>query len=210
MVGSAGPVVQLLPAGDAVTRVRGRLTGASGTAWVAVDGLGGSGKSTFADRLVAALPGSALVPVDDFARPGVPTWDHALFSDQVLQPLLSGRPARWRAWDWRAGTPGEWRTAGPGQVVVVEGVSVTDPAVPVPWDVRVWVQTPKHVRHARIRARDGDEVWRRRWLPDWIPSEERYLARHRPDLAADVVVDGTDPDLVSPARPAAADGPAPR
>lgn len=181
----------MLSVEQALAEVRSRLEPlAARTAWVGVDGMGASGKTTWAERLVASLPGSSLVGVDDFARPGVATWDHGLFTRQVLRPLLDGHPARWQRWDWRSGRPGGWCTAEPGHPVVVEGVSATDTAVPVPWDVLVWVEAPAGVRHARALARDGETAWREQWSRDWIPSEEAYRARQRPDLRADVVVDG--------------------
>ncbi|MVA76396.1 hypothetical protein GC722_10225 [Auraticoccus sp. F435] len=181
------PVEQGLAAVVALLTARG----ADGrTCWVGVDGLGASGKTTFTGRLAAALPGAVVVHVDGFARPGAPTWDHQLFSEQVLEPLLAGRPARWTEWDPYTGRPGQDRTAEPGRPVLVEGVSATDRRVPVPWDVTVWVETPAEVRAARARARDGEQVWRERWLAEWIPSEQAYLREQRPDLRADVVVAG--------------------
>ena len=47
-----------------------------GVRLVAVDGYGGAGKSTFADRLAAALGGAAVVHTDDFAVDGNPGIDH--------------------------------------------------------------------------------------------------------------------------------------
>ena len=47
------------------------LEGGNGTSWVGVDGKGASGKTTLAARIAAALPGSVIVHIDDFARPDV-------------------------------------------------------------------------------------------------------------------------------------------
>ena len=79
--------------------VRKRLAGRTGTRWVGVDGFGAAGKSTLARRIAAALPGSCVIEVDDFARDGTPGWDRELFGAQVLAPLLAGRPARYQRWD---------------------------------------------------------------------------------------------------------------
>ena len=56
------------PAGRGCGRTRGR---ALGTSWVGVDGKGASGKTTLAAQIAAALPGSVIVHIDDFARPDV-------------------------------------------------------------------------------------------------------------------------------------------
>ena len=80
----------------------GRATGwpvGPGTRWVGVDGFGAAGKSTLARRIAAALPGARIVAVDDFGRAGVRGWDRELFTAQVLEPLLAGRPARYQRWD---------------------------------------------------------------------------------------------------------------
>ncbi|WP_114558287.1 uridine kinase family protein [Desertihabitans aurantiacus] len=180
----------MIDAAVAVRQVRERLTPLRRTSWVGVDGMGASGKTTFAETLRRALDGAVVVHVDDFARPGVPTWHHDLFTTQVLQPLLADRVARWQRWDLTADRPLEWQQASPGVPVVVEGVSATDRRLTVPWDVTIWVDVPAAIRHARARSRDGERVWRERWLAEWIPSEEDYLAEQRPDLRADLVVDG--------------------
>jgi hypothetical protein len=46
------------------------------------------------------------------------------------------------------------------------------------------------VRLARALERDGDGMLHR-WLDDWIPSEEAYAARERPQERLDFIVSGT-------------------
>lgn len=77
---------------------------------VAVDGPGGSGKSTFARRLSAALGGAPIVPTDDFAS-----------ADTPLEPQSTDRVQRRRA---GALVSRHWRDSGwPGrQRVVMSGL----------------------------------------------------------------------------------------
>ena len=77
---------------DPVAAVVAALDGRHGTRWVGVDGKGATGKTTLAARIAAALPGSVVVHIDDFARPDVRGWERDRFVRQVLQPLLAGRP----------------------------------------------------------------------------------------------------------------------
>lgn len=161
--------------------------------WLGIDGRGASGKTTLARRVVAALAretslGAALVSVDDFARPVLDRWDHDRFVAQVLGPLARGEGARYQRWDHLGDRGLDWvAVAADVDVVVVEGVSCTDLAVAVPWDVRVWVETSDEIRMQRILHRDGPELLDV-WLHDWIPNEEAYVAEQDPMARADVVV----------------------
>jgi uridine kinase len=181
-------VVRLRPA-EVPVWVRDRLAPLTGTRWVGVDGFGAAGKSTLAAAIAAALPGSAVVEVDDFGRAGLTGWDRDLFTAQVLEPLLAGRSARYRRWDLVTDRPGEGVEVPPGGPVIIEGVSSTDIRVAVPWDVTLWVEVPADVRWRRIQDRDPPEL-QRRWRTDWLPSERAYAAGQRPAERVDAVVDG--------------------
>lgn len=182
-------MVEEISASAAPGWVARRLAGRTGTRWVGVDGLGASGKTTLARRIAEALPGAVVVSVDDFARAGQPGWDQALFVAQVVEPVSAGRPGRYLRWDLLTDTAGTEVSVPAGVPVVVEGVSATDTAVPVPWDLTLWVETPLERRRARIFARDDPALWRR-WQQEWWPGEEAYLARQRPYERVDAVVLG--------------------
>jgi uridine kinase len=160
------------------------------TVFVGIDGRGASGKSTLADQAAAAVAGSAVVHVDDFWGPSIAEWDWDRFRAQVLVPLLAGRPARYQVWEWERDTGGRWIDVPPGGLVLVEGVSCTRAEAGVPWSLQIWVDAPREVRLARALQRDGPERMRR-WLEDWMPSEEAYVARERPQDRVDLIVDGT-------------------
>jgi uridine kinase len=161
------------------------------TVWVGVDGRGASGKSRFTERIVAAVPRAVAVHVDDFAGPSIAEWDWQRLRTQVLQPLLAGRPGRYQRWDWDRDEGAEWHDVPVGGIVVVEGVSATRDELGAPWDLTIWVDTPRELRLARAVERDGAAMLSR-WLTDWLPSEERYIACQAPQLRADLVVTGTE------------------
>ena len=72
------------------------------TAVVAVDGHSSSGKSTFGQRLAAALPNAGLLHTDDLAwHQGVFTWD-TLLLDDVLPVVRRGEPLDYRPPQWLA------------------------------------------------------------------------------------------------------------
>jgi len=171
---------------DPVAAVVAALAGRTGTRWVGIDGSGASGKTTLATRIAAALPAAAVVHNDDFARPGLVGWDRDRFVLQVLEPLLAGRPGHYQRWDFETDTGAEWHTVPVGVPVIVEGVSSTDARLPVPWDFTIWIEVPRAVRHARIAERDGPAL-RHRWLTDWLPSEDAYIAAQHPQDRVDLV-----------------------
>lgn len=89
---------------------------------IAVDGHAGSGKSTFADRLAAALDGAPVLRLDDLAsHRHLFEWTERL-TEQVVEPLSRGAYAHYRAYDWTARRFDAPRALPPAPVVVMEGV----------------------------------------------------------------------------------------
>ncbi len=175
---------------DVPAWVRARLAGPPGTRWVGVDGFGAAGKTTLALAIAAAVPGSVVVPVDDFARPDLTTWERDRFVAEVLGPLRAGRPGRYRPADLLTGELGGWRAVPAGVPVVVEGVSATDSRLGVPWDLTIWLEVPDAVRRRRITARDSPELLER-WRTDWWPAEQAYAVDQQPRDRVDAIVDGS-------------------
>ena len=157
-------------------------------AFIGVDGLSCAGKTTFADRLAEALGGD-VVHGDDMSRPGRPLWEHERFVADVYAAVLADGKATYQRWHWTSQEPGE-ELAVTRSPVVVEGIHVTDEAVEVPWDVRVWVRVDEDVRIERAQEREGGARWEC-WSTNWMPQEAAYVAAQHPETRADVVVDGS-------------------
>ncbi|MFL6139867.1 MAG: uridine kinase [Frankiaceae bacterium] len=159
---------------------------------VTVDGPAGSGKTTFAAGLVAALVETAVVVhMDDLYEgwhdiedcwPRVEEW--------LLAPLGAGRPARVRHYDWPAGRWGEdWHDVGLPVVLVLEGVGAGRRAVADETTLAVWVEAPRDLGLARGVERDG-EALRGEWLR-WQAEEADHFAREGTRERAQLLVDGT-------------------
>ncbi|GAA3440582.1 uridine kinase family protein [Planomonospora venezuelensis] len=154
---------------------------------VAVDGPGGSGKTTFAGRLGRALE-CQVVHSDDFPVP----WDGPLeawftqVEEQVLGPLAAGRPGRYRRYDWARGAFAGWVEVPVAPVLLLEGVSTARRTAPVAYSV--WVEAPRELRLARALARDGaalEPQWR-----SWMRAEDEWFAADGTRSRADLLVDG--------------------
>jgi uridine kinase len=186
-----GPAVDTgLVAGISYDELAARILALAGNVrLVAVDGCGGAGKSTLAAGLSAALGGCPIVHTDDFA-----SWDEPLgwwprMLTEVLQPLARGERATFRRYDWEARRLGDQLIVEPEPVVIVEGVSSSRSEWAQLLAFTIWVETPRPVRLQRGLDRDGVGLLAQ-WEA-WMAAEDDYVARDRPDVRADVVVDGT-------------------
>jgi uridine kinase len=166
----------------------------------AIDGPGGAGKSTLAAALARSL-GAVVVAGDDFYRvldPAErlalgPEGGYMLYFDwerlqaQVLQPLRSGRGARYERFDWtlqRLGAVVEVPSPG---VILVEGVYSFRPELRCFYDWSILVEAPREERLQRVRARGENEDW----IERWDAAEQWYFANALSRSDVDMVVSGT-------------------
>jgi uridine kinase len=176
---------------------------------VAVDGGSGAGKSTLAFLIQSKLD-TALIPLDDFFSADIPDrqWDeftgeeklkHVFDWDrlrhQVIEPLLRGQAARWRAFDFEAGlradgTYGmqdELKQREPAEVILIEGAYSASPELADLVDLAILVDVPVTERHARLEARE-ERDFLRQWHRIWDEVESLYFSQVRPKGSFDVVV----------------------
>lgn len=149
---------------------------------VGVDGHAGSGKSTFADRLAAALGGAPVLHLDDVASHAELFGWWGRLRAQVLEPLAAGRPARWTPYDWTARRFGPERVLEPAPVLIIEGVGAGRRALR-PYLARLlWMETPRETSWGRGRRRDGRELsafwdgWERAELAHFADDPSRPFA----------------------------------
>ncbi|WP_239101202.1 hypothetical protein [Microbispora amethystogenes] len=181
----------MTPDAAAVARwLRARPARAGGTRVLAVEGRSGAGKSTLAVAVAAALT-APVVRMDDLydGWDGLQAGVDALL-EWVLRPLVLGRPARWRRYDWARGEYAEWHEIAEPDTLVIEGVGCGAREARPYLTGLVWLEAGEQVRRARALARDGETYaphWRR-----WAEQEERYYARHDVRSRAGLVI-VTDP-----------------
>ena len=163
-------------------------TGSQPVRFVGIDGCGGAGKTTFADRLARHGDGWPVVHTDDFAsHDEFLDWWPRLLAD-VIEPLSQHKPATFRPYDWVHRRPGAPTTIAPADVVVLEGVGATRQAWRDRLALAIWVDTDSGLRLRRGLQRDGEalaDFWR-----EWRLAEDRYVAEENPPAYADLVVAG--------------------
>jgi uridine kinase len=166
---------------------------------VAIDGLGGAGKSTLAEELLRLLPNANVVHMDDFYRPldvkkrleldaegGYRTYfDWERLETQVLRPLRQQRVARYKRYDWGSQHLEEWHEVEPTGVVLVEGVYSSRPELRAYYDLAIWVDVGREerLRRQRLRAQEDEE-----WIKRWDQSELWYQTNLDPERNADMIV----------------------
>ncbi len=169
--------------------------------FVAIDGPGGAGKSTFTLRLARSLGDPPVVEMDDFL-----SWDDLTgwwprLEQEVLRPLMGGERATYQQRDWkhdpRGSLLGNWRTVRPGPLVILDGVTSSRRDAADLLTFAVWIDAPYEVRLARGVERDGESM-REAWV-NWMEREDAFFSDDRARDRADLIVDGAstrphDPD----------------
>lgn len=160
---------------------------------VCVDGPAGSGKTTLAAALDRGFRDAGadvrVLHMDDVydgwagLASGMTT-----VASSVVGPLRSGKPGRYRRYDWHRAAFAEECVVEPVDVLLVEGVGSGGSAYDDAITCLVWVDTASDVRRRRAVERDGESM-REHWTM-WREQEELAFARERTRARADVVVDG--------------------
>jgi uridine kinase len=188
---------------------------------VAVEGITGAGKTTFAHELAesveaAGRPARTLTmdgwhhPSEHRRRQGrlsadgyyEDAYDLEAFRDEVLVPLggpppHSHRPAIIDLSSDEPVDPPRVDVA-PDQVLLVDGSFLGRTELAEYWDVRIWLDVPFGVAEARGVARDttmlgGVDAATEAFRRRYHAAFRRYLAECDPATAADVLIDHTDP-----------------
>jgi uridine kinase len=188
-----------------------------GVTRVAIDGVDGAGKTTFADELAEALVerGRRIIRagLDHFHHPAViryrlgrnssdgyflDSFNYAGLRDALLDPLSPGGSLAYHyaIFDYRSDMPvyAPIREAQPGDILIFDGVFLMCPELRRYWDLVVFldvafqVSVPRLVeRDPRLGPPDPEAPENRRY----VEGQRRYLRECEPLLRANLVIDNT-------------------
>jgi uridine kinase len=191
---------------------------------ITIDGVDGSGKSTFTAQLAAGLEQAgwpvALFSVDDFRRPvdwtradrrEVDTYYDDYYAldelERCLQAFRAGAPqVTIPVFDSRTETLAGERSIdlGRARVALIEGVfALRVPAAAA--GLVIYVELDAAEARRRLIARDlargrAREVIEHRLDARYVPAQERYIAACNPGGRADVVIDSATPQVFRATR----------
>lgn len=154
---------------------------------IAIDGMSGSGKSTFAKALHEMIPQSNLFHMDDyFLRPAQRTEerlaevggnvDYERFQDEVLSHLNDKDGLYFRKYDCCTQTLGDRIFVPWKPVVIIEGSYSLHPYFGEVFDLRLFFEISPEEQRERIRNRNGEKMLTR-FLSEWIPKENAYFEK---------------------------------
>jgi uridine kinase len=183
---------------------------------IAVDGVSGSGKTSFADDLAGELRarGRSVVraSVDDFHRPKaeryrmgrnssdghyLESYDYDALKRELLDPLAPGgtRVYRTKVFDLETDTPelSQLREAQDGTILIVDGLFLNRDELRDYWDLSIFLDVPFDVATRRCAARDGSVAdYLHSSNRRYVEGETRYLKECRPRDRASIVIDNSD------------------
>ncbi|MFE4916006.1 uridine kinase [Streptomyces sp. NPDC056652] len=153
---------------------------------IAVDGHAGSGKTTFATRLSAALDGAPVLRLDDLAtHERFFGWGERLRS-QVIEPLSRGASARYAPYDWTLRRFTAPRPLPPAPVVIIEGVGAGRRALRPSLARLFWMDRDAEGSWERGRRRDGPAL--SAFWDAWTTAETRHFSADPSRPFADALV----------------------
>ncbi len=182
---------------------------------IAVDGVDGSGKTNFAERLSAELEKipTAIVHLDNFLNPSIirhragrnspdgfwmDTYNYEFFTNLVLKPLSSDGDGTYvqSAYDHATDSivvspPTSFPTTG---AVIIEGMFLHRDELHQEWDLSIFLDVPFSITAARMAERDGTN-------PDpehpsmrrYVDGQRTYFRQAQPWKRATYIVDNRDP-----------------
>ena len=186
-----------------------------GSPLVAIDGVDGSGKTTFAKNLAAQLNARPVIVihVDDFLNPSeirhrrgrqspegfwLDSYDYDALERYVLDPLTPGGSRQYR----QRRDSDAYLVAADGAIVLVEGLFLHRDELASRWDYSIFLDVPFGITAQRMNLRDGTNADPGHpSMNRYVGGQRLYFAAAKPWTHANRVIDNSHPNvpvIVSP------------
>lgn len=160
---------------------------------IAIDGIGGSGKTTLTNSLAVGLPGIQVLHLDDFLLP-------ATEREQLLESAADPVEIfefHWNDYPTVRQAVMEFKNGSEGTALIVEGILMFHPGLLDDlWDVRIYLdgnlETIKKRRTEREKARWGADYISEDDPSSWFglanKGQEKYHQDYKPRERADLIL----------------------
>ena len=178
-----------------------QTSAASETKLVAIDGRGGSGKSSLAEALSRSRLAAQVVHVDDFPFRASEYQFHSSGTQtrvnldrlirEVLLPLRAGKREVYKRTPWWVDQVANLETelaTDPGGTVIIEGCYTLHRKSRGFFDLGIWLECPASLGVERALARDEASHIRQIWHDVYVPNESAYITAHHPQEEADIII----------------------
>ena len=151
---------------------------------IAIDGMSGSGKSTFA-RILSSELNATLIRCDDFfLRPEQRTeerlqtpggnLDTERLLSEIIKPIIVDKSFVYRPFNCHTMDFDETLTITPADVVILEGSYSCHPELYDFFHIHIFLSTDKLTQVRRILLREGYNKTKI-FIEKWIPMENKYF-----------------------------------
>lgn len=162
---------------------------------IAIEGYGGSGKTTIAEQLAKTLGDSYIVNVDDFiskekledTSADKPGFDRERLKKEVLIPLSKSREVSFRRLIWETNTLSDYKKIPSTNYVIVEGISSYHPDIESYYQYKIWIDTSLNEATTRGRKRDAGNENESKW-DVWAANDLAYQQKYHPEQRADFII----------------------
>ncbi len=165
---------------------------------IAIEGFGGSGKSTTARKLKGAVGRAYVVKTDDFiikekltlVSPDMECYDLERLEKQVLASAHQGAAITYQILDWVTNKLGEPVQIPAVDYIIVEGITAYFPTIDKYYDYKIWIDAPIDVANQRGKKNDAGTENEQYW-DLWSKNDLAYREKYQPEQRADFVIDNS-------------------
>lgn len=165
---------------------------------IGIEGFGGSGKTTFANKLKEALGSTYVVNIDDFIvkeKLSEPSWDSGGFDrqrleKQVLIPAKNHQLVSYQELVWATNELSSPKVVPSVDYLIVEGISSYHPDIAHYYDYTIWIDTAIEIANERGHVRDGS-IENEQYWELWAKNDLNYKEKYHPEQVADFTIDNS-------------------
>lgn len=177
------------------------------TKLIAIDGRGGSGKTTLSCELAQQLKDVTIIAMDDFyvqsnlrenSNPIYFNFNIKRLLREVILPLSKDETAIYQRYDWASDMLAEKHEVKPGGSVIIEGCYSMHTLLRDYYDFKIWIECDKELALLRGVSRDimhekgaDHKTKMKQWKEDFQPKEDTYIDTMIPQTYADYVLEIT-------------------